>query len=154
MDEQAGLAVSKLRERFAADIIEAVEFRGETTVAVKPARIVDICRFLRDDAEVRFAMLLDVTAADYVAPRQVFTVVYHLFSFDANTRLRLKADVPSDQPRIHSVAEVWPAADWHEREVFDLFGIEFEGHPDLRRILMPEDFDDHPLRKEYPLHGR
>ncbi|MBI3091864.1 MAG: NADH-quinone oxidoreductase subunit C [Candidatus Tectomicrobia bacterium] len=154
MEEHAERAVMKLRERFGEALREVQEFRGEMTVLVAAARLVDICRVLRDDPELRFEMLTDVTAADYVQQRNVFTVVYHLYSFLGNARLRLKADVPAEHPSLPSLTSLWPAANWHERETYDLFGIQFEGHPDLRRILMPEDFTDFPLRKEFPLQGR
>ena len=154
MDEQASVAASKLQDRFGGDIVEVREFRDETTVVVAAERIHEVCVLLRHDPELSFSMLIDVTAADYVQQRHAFAVVYHLYSLTTNTRLRLKADVPADAPRLRSVADVWPAADWHERETYDMFGIEFEGHPDLRRILMDEDYEYHPLRKDFPLHGK
>ena len=122
------------------------------TVFVPANSIFEICSFLRD--EHGFDLLADLTGADLgpeEAPR--FEVNYHLFSTKHFQRIRLKALVEEDDPRIESVVGIWRTADWHERETFDMFGVVFEGHPDLRRILLPSDFDGHALRKDYPLRG-
>ena len=126
--------------------------RGETTLVVDKGSIRKICRVLRDGYE-RFVHLSDVCAVDYLGmglePR--FAVVYHLYSPTAGRRLRLKVPVEESDPAVPSVVEVWPAANWQEREVFDMFGIRFDGHPNLTRILMPDDATMHPLRKDVPL---
>ena len=143
--------VQKLNERFPNTVLDATDFRGETTVVVRAADILPVCRFLRDDADLAYDLCTFVTAIDQLdlglAPR--FVAVYQLFSLRHNRRLRLKAPLSGDAPAIDSVTPVWPAADWHEREAFDLMGIRFSGHPDLRRILCPDDWEGHPLRKDY-----
>lgn len=144
--------VEKLRGRFPDSIQDVTEFRGETTVRVSKEAIVDICRFLHDDPDLAFNHLTDVTAVDYLDRTPRFDVVYHMFSIPHKVRLRLKAGL-ADGETIDSVTVVWPGAGWMEDETYDMFGIAFEGHPDLRRILMPEDWDGHPFRKDYPLRG-
>ncbi len=145
-----GLSVDRLNEALPGVVLEVVEFRGERTVVIDPERIVDVLAFLRDDAELAFDFLTDVTAVHWPAREQPFDLVWLLYSFTRNARLRIKARV-NDPARVPSAVPLWPAAGWLEREVFDMFGVVFEGHPDLRRILMPEDFDGYPLRKEFPL---
>jgi NADH-quinone oxidoreductase subunit C len=144
-------AVLKLRERFAADIVDVREFRGEVTVTVKKDNIVEMCRYLRD--QLGYNLLTDLTAVDYLGQEPRFLVVYNMYSIGAKDRLRVKAQVAEESASIDSVAGVWSSANWLEREVFDLFGITFTGHPDLRRILMTDDWVGHPLRKDYPLQG-
>ncbi|GAB4390050.1 MAG: NADH-quinone oxidoreductase subunit C [Thermodesulfovibrionales bacterium] len=144
----------KLKEQFPSEVAAVEEFRGQVSVSVAKGRIVEICRFLRDEPELGFDLLRDLCGVDYLGrktPR--FEVVYHLYSIRNRRILRLKAQVPEDDARIQSVVPVWIGADWHERECYDMYGIVFEGHPDLRRILMPEDWEGHPLRKDYPLRG-
>lgn len=132
-------------------------------IAVDRAHILDVCRALRDEPSLQFALLAEVTAADYLPAAPRFEVVYHLACLGAAyatgpaapaRRLRLKVRVPGDDARLPSIVSVFPGAGWPEREVFDLFGISFEGHPDLRRILMPDDWDGYPLRKDYPVQIR
>jgi NADH-quinone oxidoreductase subunit C len=125
--------------------------RGEVTLEVAPERIVEVCRFLK--SERQFVRLSDVTAVDWYPQEPRFEVVYHLHSLERNERLRLKCRLPGQDPELDSVTAVWRSANWYEREVYDLFGIRFRNHPDLRRILMPEDWEGHPLRKDYPVHG-
>ncbi len=125
--------------------------RGEIALEIVPDGIVPVCRFLKE--EQQFVRLSDVTAVDWHPADPRFEVVYHLHSIARNERLRLKCRVSGDEPSIDSVICVWRSADWYEREIFDLFGIEFRNHPDLRRILMPENWEGHPLRKDYPVHG-
>jgi NADH-quinone oxidoreductase subunit C len=141
--------VKKLKAQFGEAIGEASEFIGQLSVHVGREQIVDVCLFLRDDAEVPFNYLSDLTCVHY--PDQVeapFEVVYNLFSIPANERVRLKVRTADT---VESVTSVWPAANWLEREVYDLFGVTFAGHPDLRRILLPPDWDGYPLRKDYAL---
>lgn len=144
-------AVIMLRARFADSIISAVKFRGEVTVTVRKEDIIRICRFLKEN--LRYDMLTDVTAVDYQGNTPRFMMVYHLYSIADKERLRLKAPVAESDPTIDSLVLLWKGANWLEREVFDLFGITFTNHPDLRRILMPNDWTGHPLRKDYPLQG-
>lgn len=133
----------------------AVEFRGELTLYVKPERIVEVGKALRDCSTLRFDMISDLTAVDNMReikegePR--FHVVYHLFSTTTKQRIRLKAPVWERRPEIDSVVSVWRGANWHERECYDMFGVVFRGHPNLRRILMPDDWEGYPLRKDYPV---
>ena len=137
-----------------ASAVQGVKFdRDELTVWIGREHIVPACVFLRDHPTLQFNMLSDVTAVDWYPSEPRFEVVYQLLSIPRKTRLRLKVKLASDQTRIGSVISVWQACNFFEREVFDLFGIEFEGHPFLRRIMMPEDWKGHPLRKDYPVEG-
>lgn len=144
-------AVVKLKERFAADIVDIKEFRGEVTVTVKKENIVEICSFLK--TALAFNMLTDVTAVDYLGQEPRFMMVYNVYSIPNKDRLRVKAPVDESICSIDTVSSVWSSANWLEREVYDLFGITFNNHPDLRRILMTDDWVGHPLRKDYPLQG-
>lgn len=152
----ASRALDRLRETL-QDALEDVSFHcGVPIVRVKPDRIVEVCRFLKEDGDCRMSHLADLCGVDMIRlarPDPRFDVVYHLFSVERRERIALKAAVP-DGGEIATVSVVWRGANWHEREAFDLFGIRFAGHPDLRRILMPEDYDAHPLRKDFPLEGR
>lgn len=144
----------KLRERFGADVLAVHAWRGDLTAEVSPSRLVEICRFLRDDAALAFDFLADVTAVDYFGSTPRFELVYHLKSLTRGHRVRIKARVSEDEARIDSVVGVWRGADWLERETYDLYGIRFEGHPDLRRIYLYDEFEGHPLRKDYPKERR
>ncbi len=134
-------------------VLETIPFRDEMTFVVERERIREIITTLRQDEQTRFDRLSDLTAVDYLPlgnePR--FAVVYHLMSRSNLTRLRLRVPVPEADPLIDSVTDLFPSANWLEREVFDLLGITFVGHPDLKRIVMPDDWDGHPLRKDYPI---
>ena len=116
--------------------------------SVQSARVAELCLFLRDEPELRFDFLQCLTAVDW-PKREVQEVVYHLFSYRHRHSLCVKTEVPRDAPRLPSVAAIWPTANWHEREQFDLLGVVFEGHPELRRILMPDDWVGHPMRKDF-----
>ncbi len=145
-------AVERLQEKFASEIVSVGESAGQTYVTVKREKIFDILKFLHDSGELLFDHLADLTAVDWYqkkTPR--FEVVYNLYSIRYKQFLRIKAQVPEEDPRITSVSSIWKVANWFEREVYDMFGIVFEGHPDLRRLLMPEDWEGFPLRKDYPL---
>jgi NADH-quinone oxidoreductase subunit C len=145
--------VHKLRERDAQAITEVVEFRGETTVVVPRESLQHAAEFLASEPSLRFSFLSDITVVDRFPIEPRFEVNYHLLSLDRRERLRLKVRLPGKDPVIRSMTSVWPTANWHERENFDLFGIRFDGHPDLRRILMPDDWEGHPLRKDYAVEG-
>jgi len=144
-------AVIKLKEKFAASIIEVKEFRGEVTVTVNKQDIVAICRFLKES--LQYNLLTDVTAVDYLGKEPRFMAVYNLYSIPNKDRLRLKAPIAESDCTIDTVSTLWNSANWLEREAYDLFGITFTNHPDLRRILMTDDWVGHPLRKDYPLQG-
>ncbi len=144
--------IAALRAVFRDDIKEAVTSNGQQIVRVVPERARDLLWYLRYDAAIRFDLLTDVTAAHY-PDRKAFEVVYQLYSIADNRRLRVKAELPEDQS-IYTVCDIWTTANWLEREVYDMFGITFEGHPDLRRILLPEGWVGFPLRKEYPVEYR
>jgi NADH-quinone oxidoreductase subunit C len=137
---------------FDGDAIEGGKFdRGELTLEIAPAKIVSVCGFLKYDQ--KFVRLSTVTAVDRYPAEPRFEVVYHLHSVERNLRVRLKCRVPGADPAIESVTSVWRGANWYEREVFDLFGVRFAGHPDLRRIMLPDDWEGHPLRRDVPVTG-
>ena len=140
-----------IEARDSAAIVEGKLEVGELTLVIDPAKIVDVCRFLKD--ELKFVRLSGVTAVDWFPADPRFEVIYHLHSLDRNERLRLKCRVGGDSPEIDSVTGIWRGANWYEREVFDLFGVRFLNHPDLRRIMMPDYWEGHPLRKDFPVHG-
>jgi len=140
--------VGKLKAQFGDAIGDASEFIGQLSINVDGARIVEICDFLKSDREVGFDYLSDLTCVHWPRTPAPFEMVYNLFSISENERVRLKARVKDN---VDSVTSVWPAANWLEREVFDLFGVRFNNHPDLRRLLLPPDWQGYPLRKDYPL---
>ena len=154
MEDRASPILRRLAEAFPDAVEETHERLGDATARVDRGRIVELLAFLRDTPELEFDMLSDLTAVDYLGEEPRFEVVYHLYSLPRNQRLRIKARVPEDDCEIESVIEVWPAANWLEREVWDLYGIRFRGHPDLRRLLLYEEFEGHPLRKDYPKERR
>jgi NADH-quinone oxidoreductase subunit C len=132
-------------------ILETVDALGEITHIVDPAEIVSVCRHFKD--KENYIRLASVTAVDWHPAQPRFEVVYHLHSLEPFRRLRLKCKIGGEKPEIESVTSVWRAANWYEREIWDMFGIHFNNHPDLERILMPTDWEGHPLRKDYPVHG-
>jgi NADH-quinone oxidoreductase subunit C len=141
--------IELLRERFP----DAVEARGELTLIVERGELLDRLRDLQRADDLSFDFLSDATATDWPDREPRFWVAYHLSSSAHQHRIRVKVGLVSDDPVVPSIVPLYPAADYFEREVFDLYGIEFEGHPDLRRILMPDDWDGHPLRKDYGIGG-
>jgi len=144
-----------LREKFGAAILDAHAFRGDETVVVGPERLIELARFLKDDGATAFDFLVDITAVDYLGKKQPrFEVVYHLLSLRSRARFRVKVPLPEEKPEVDSLTPLWKAANWLEREVWDMFGIRFRGHPDLRRILLYEEFRGYPLRKDYPVNQR
>jgi len=147
MDDHLNSAVTALTERFRAD---ASEFRGQVSLLVPAENIVAACQALRD--EFHFEMLSAETAVDYWPQQEPrFHLVYQLHSLSRNLRVGLRVPLDGNAPSLPTIEGVYPAANWHEREIWDMFGIRFEGHSDLRRILMPYDWEGHPLRKDYPL---
>jgi NADH-quinone oxidoreductase subunit C len=134
-----------------AAIGHSVSF-GQLSVTVEAAKIVDVARFIRDDQRCRFVNITDVTAVDYPGREKRFDVVYHFLSPTMNTRIRLRVEA-SETTQVPSLIDVFPGADWFERETYDLYGVIFTGHPDMRRLLTDYGFDGHPLRKDFPLTG-
>ena len=138
---------------FGDNVLRVVVDRGEITLHVKPASVLEIARVLRDDPNLRFELLSSVSGVDYPAQAERLHAVYHYTSMTYRRRLRVEAAVTVEDPHLPSVCAVYPTADFHEREAWDMFGIVFDGHPGLTRILMPDDWDGHPQRKDYPLGG-
>ena len=144
-------AIGRIREWFPDAVAGAGECRGQHWAAVRKDRLREVCRRLRDDTGGAFDLLLDVTAVHWPDDAEPVELVYHLYSTSRNDRLRLKVRL-RDGETAPTLADLWASANWNEREAFDMFGIVFDGHPDLRRILMPDDYTDFPLRKEFPLY--
>jgi len=148
------MLIEKLQERFGGGILSAKKERDEETVTVDRETAPDFFRALRDEAGFEFNVLTDLTAVDWLERKPRFEVVYQLNSLTRGHRIRVKIGVDGADPWVHSVVGLWGAADWLERECFDMFGIDFKGHPDLRRILMYDSFEGHPLRKDYLYNKR
>jgi NADH-quinone oxidoreductase subunit C len=151
--------LARLRDRFPAAVAETHEHRGDATAVVAREALREVLACCRDDTALAFDVLMDLAAVDYLkypgredGPR--FEVVYHLYSVSENHRVRIKVRVEEDDAVVPSAVPLWPIANWFEREVWDMFGIRFAGHPDLRRLLMYEEFVGHPLRKDYPINRR
>lgn len=157
-EDQGSEALAALLRGVPGAVLATHAERGDVTAVVDPARVLEVLRFLRDDRACAFDMLTDLTGVDYLGypgrsgPR--FEVVYHLYSLERGKRLRVRAGVDAESPEIDSAISLWPAANWMEREAWDLYGIRFRGHPDLRRILLYDEFEGHPLRKDYPKERR
>jgi len=143
----------KLKEKFPELDIEVSDFRNDLTLKFDKKFIRDVSFFLKEDEELQFNFCEDVTAIDWAVRKNRFTVVYHIFSMKHNFRLRLKCDVDESDSTIDTVSSVWKTANWLERETYDMYGVKFNNHPDLRRMYMPEEFEYHPLRKDFPLMG-
>jgi NADH-quinone oxidoreductase subunit C len=149
------VAIDRLLDRYASEVVSHHADHGDETAVVMREKLVELTTFLRDDPLTAFQMLVDVTCADYLGVKEPrFEVVYHLYSLTRNHRLRLKIELTDDDMLVPSVITVWKSANWMEREVYDLYGVTFEGHPDLRRILLYPEFRGHPLRKDYPIELR
>src|SRR5712692_2900424 len=145
--------VSRLNAWDASAIAQVEIFRGELTITVTRENLRRVCDFLRSDAALQFTFLSDLTGVDRFPVEPRFAVNDPLLSMSRREVLRVKARASGHDPVLPSVTAVWPTANWHEREVFDLFGVRFEGHPDLRRILLPAEWEGHPLRKDFPTEG-
>lgn len=150
----ASVTLKKLIERFPGSVLETHSHRGDDTAVVRKQDILEICTFLRDNHDLLYNFMMDLTAVDYLGKEPRFEVVYHLYSLKYNRRVRIKAGVPEADCSIESIFSIWASADWFEREIFDMYGITFNGHPELRRILLYEGFEGHPLRKDYPIKKR
>ena len=161
-EAQQPLVIQKVQEKYPDAILDVSDARGELTITVCKNVIYELMTLLKNDVELAYNFLADVTAVDYSLMEDVlirydyarFMVIYHLLSTENKERLRVKVPVHEKELSIPSMASIWKAANWLERETYDMFGINFENHPDLRRILMPDDYQGYPLRKDYPLRGR
>ena len=143
----------KLKAYDASVLLAAEEFRGDLTVTVPKPHLVRVATFLKTDPDLAFDMLIDVAGVDMYRSEDRFEVVYTLYSLTGKRYLRLKTRVDEQDPTLPSLTGVWAAANWHEREAYDMFGLKFTGHPDLRRLYMPDEFEYYPLRKDFPTMG-
>jgi len=148
------IALQLLRENFPDAVLDTMLPQGDATAVIRPEFLTKIIDFLKNDSRLQFNVLVDITAVDYLERKPRFDVVYHLLSLPFNRRLRLKVPVEDGSSTLNSLTPWWGSADWLEREVWDMFGIRFAGHPNLKRILMYEEFQGHPLRKDYPIRKR
>jgi NADH-quinone oxidoreductase subunit C len=147
------LIIEKVKEKFGESIEEISDFRDDLSITIKKDQIVNLGKFLKEDPDLQFIMCKDVTAIDWATRKKRFTTVYHIYSFNLNYALRLKSNIDDDPPTIETVSIVWQSANWYERETWDMYGIKFVNHPDLRRMYMPEGFEYHPLKKDFPVLG-
>ena len=146
-----------IRSKFPNLVKSVYDMRGDAGIVIKKEGIKDVASALKNDSTFQFNILMDLSAVDYLRWEEKefrFEVIYNLYSLGKNRRLFVKAEVPETDTELDSVTPLWPAADWYEREVWDMFGIRFKGHPNLKRILMYEEFEGHPLRKDYPYNQR
>jgi len=147
--------IDKVKLKFPEIILDSHSFRGDQTILITKESVLELFKFLRDEPDLDFKFLMDLTAVDYLNRKQDrFEIVYHFYSLKHNSRLRIKAPVNENDCTIDSVSSLWKTANWYEREVWDLYGIKFNEHPDMRRILLYEEFKGHPLRKDYPINKR
>ena len=153
--------LQRIQEKFSKETIETHAFRGDETVIIRPGALRAVAKFLKETPELDFNFLMDLTAVDYlffaggrIQKEFRFEVVYHFYSLKTNQRLRLKVPVEEENPEIDTLCDLWASANWYEREVWDMFGIRFKGHPNLKRILMYEEFQGHALRKDYAFDKR
>ncbi len=154
MTDTPSKVLAALQSRFGNLVLSTHSFCGDDTAVIDRKALREIAQFLRDDAAMDFNFLMDLTAVDYPKDEARFEVVYHFYSLKHNHRVRIKARVAEADPTIDSLTDLWPSANWYEREVWDMFGVKFNGHPNLKRILMYEEFAGHPLRKDYPITKR
>ena len=149
---------ARLEAAFPDEVLRSYSYHGQTGVIVRSSRIVDVLRWLRDTPDLRLNHLRSLCGVDNARRKEAglsrFEVVYNLYSIPLRHEIRIRAEVDGKSPVLDSVVSLWPGADWLERETFDLMGIRFANHPDLRRVLLPEDWEGHPLRKDYPLKGK
>ncbi len=145
--------VSVLEKKVKDAIVEHTAVERDDRVQVKPDALLDVLKALKNEKDLSFEFLMDQTAVDYMGEEPRFEVIYQLYSMSHNYRLRVKTRVGGDTPQLPTATGLWKAADWFEREIWDMYGVRFEGHPNLKRLLMYEEFEGHPLRKDYPLKG-
>lgn len=153
MEMEEKKILDELREKFPENVKETSSFLGDETIVIGQDALLDVVHFLRKKPH-EYLLLLDLTCVDYPGRQERFELVYHLFSLANNRRLRVKIPLSEKNLSVNSLTSLWKNANWLEREVFDMFGIRFQGHPDLRRIFMYDGFEGHPLRKDYPLRKR
>ena len=147
--------IDKIKAQFGSDVLESHNYQGDQTVTLNKERLLDVTRYLKDDPSLDMNFLMDLTAVDYLNKKTVrFEVVYHFFSLKHNHRFRVKLPVDEDDLVVDTLTDLYYSANWYEREVWDLYGIKFHGHPNLKRILLYEGFKGHPLRKDYPINKR
>ncbi|MEW5979518.1 MAG: NADH-quinone oxidoreductase subunit C [Acidobacteriota bacterium] len=156
---EESLTLRKLKEEFGDAVVETHSFRGDDTAVVDPEKVTEVLAFLKQDPELDYAFLMDLTAVDCLrldppSKPYRFEVVYHLFSLSKKQRVRIKVRLPEAEPEVETVSSLWAGANWYEREVWDMFGVRFRNHPNLKRLLMYEEFVGHPLRKDYPIGKR
>jgi NADH-quinone oxidoreductase subunit C len=151
--QNTNVVVAGLRKWSANAIEDVIEFRGETTVVVARKNLRSVAERCRDDHAMQFNLLTDATCVDRFPMEPRFELQYHLVSIPLRQKLRIRVPLSGNDPVVDSMVPVWLGANWLEREIFDLFGIQFTGHPDLRRILLPDDWEGHPLRKDFPVEG-
>ena len=144
------LTLKKIEEKFADSIIETIEFREELTLVIRRETLIEVCQFLKDDPDLKYDFLSDICGVDFLEREKRFDVVYNLYSIPNRWRVRLEVNLAEDES-VDSLTSLWDAANWLEREAYDMFGIKFDNHPNLKRILMPDDWIGHPLRKDFPL---
>lgn len=152
--KEEGSVFEKIKEKFPEGFISRHSFRGDDTIIIHREYLYRIAEYLKESEEFRFNILMDLTAVDYLGRGYRFEVVYHLYSMDFNRRVRLKVPLLEREAVVDSLVPLWSCANWYEREVWDMFGIRFNGHPNLKRILLYEEFEGHPLRKDYPIDKR
>ncbi len=149
--------ISILKKKFGKTIIDSHSFRGDDTIIINKNYVLDVCRFLKEEKDLDFNFMMDLTAVDYLNQKdrkERFEVVYHFYSLKLNHRIRVKAPVSDADCAIDSIVPLWVGADWFEREAYDMYGIKFNDHPNLKRILLYEEFVGYPLRKDYPIRKR
>jgi NADH-quinone oxidoreductase subunit C len=151
--QNANVVVEHLRAWNPNAIEEVIEFRGETTIVLPRKVLRSVAERCREDVALQFNLLTDATSVDRYPHEPRYEVNYHLVSIPRKDKIRLKVRLAGSDPVVDTLCPVWPGANWLEREIFDLMGIRFTGHPDLRRVLLPDDFEGHPLRKDYPVEG-
>ena len=151
--QKANVVAESLRSWNAKSVTEVIEFRGETTIVVPRELLRATAEHCRGDAKLQYNFLTDATCVDRTPSEPRFELNYHLVSIPRREKVRLRVWLGGNDPVVDSLVSVWPGANWLEREIFDLFGIRFAGHPDLRRILLPDDWEGHPLRRDYPVEG-
>jgi NADH-quinone oxidoreductase subunit C len=150
----ASVVIDRLRAWKPESVSQVIEYRGETTIIVPPKLLLATARQCKDDSELNFNQLSDATCVDRFPNEPRFELNYQLLSIPRLARIRLRTAISGQQPVIDSLEPIWPGANWMEREIFDLFGIRFEGHTDLRRILLPDEFEGAPLRRDFPVEGK
>ena len=148
------IVLDKILRKFPDEIIDSHDYLGNETVIIKKEALLDVCKFIKENRQLMMDMLVDLTCVDYPQEAKRFIVVYHFYSTVNKYRIRIKVPVSEDDPYVDSLTELWPSANWTEREVYDMYGVKFNNHPNLKRILMYDGFEGHPLRKDYPLTKR